>query len=164
MASVSHRQSVLFALSILFTLFVVAFPHAASAQVCAGGCLQGYSCVLDKGTGKAVCLQNCSDGSKPAADGSCLVDEIVVTAASKGPTFADFVNNTVVYFVDTYIIPLLYALAFLFFIFGMFQYFFTGGEENRQKGKAFALWGIIGMVAIFSVWGVVNVLVAALPH
>ena len=63
---------------------------------------------------------------------------------------------------DTFIIPLLYALIFLLFIFGVFRYFFTGGEENREKGKQFVVWSLIGMVAVFSVWGVVNLLLSTL--
>jgi hypothetical protein len=77
-------------------------------------------------------------------------------------TFEQVVNNGIVPFFDRYVIPLLYALMFLLFIFGMFRYFFTGGEENRAKGRAFALWSLIGMVAVFSIWGVVNVLLSTL--
>ena len=85
-------------------------------------------------------------------------------AHATAPSFADWVNNTVVGFVDGYIIPLLYALTFLLFTFGIFRYFFTGGEENREKGKAFVLWSIIGMAAIFSIWGVVRLLVSVIPQ
>ncbi|MEK7602134.1 MAG: hypothetical protein AAB472_01455 [Patescibacteria group bacterium] len=86
------------------------------------------------------------------------------SAFAATPTFEEWVNNTAVGFVDSYVIPLLYAVAFLVFMFGAFRYFFTGGEENREKGRAFLLWSIIGMVAIFSVWGVVNLLLTALPQ
>ena len=77
-------------------------------------------------------------------------------------TFADVVSGDggIVYFFDTYIIPLMYALMFLFFVFGVFRYFFTGGEENRATGRVFVLWSLIGMVAVFSVWGVVNLLLS----
>ncbi len=85
--------------------------------------------------------------------------------ASGGLTFAQVVNGKggIVDFVDTYVVPLLYVLAFLFFVAGIARYFFTGGEENRQKGKAFVLWGLVGMVAIFGVWGVVHLLLSAIP-
>lgn len=87
---------------------------------------------------------------------------IYPTHAFAAKTFAEVVNTGVVPFFDSYVIPLLYALLFLLFIFGMFRYFFTGGDENREKGKYFALWAIIGMVAVFSVWGVVNLLLNVL--
>ena len=78
-------------------------------------------------------------------------------------TFADIVNNGIVPFIDGNVIPLLYAIAFLMFTFGVFRYFFTGGEEHREKGKAFVLWGMIGFFVLFSVWGIVRVLLSAIP-
>lgn len=77
-------------------------------------------------------------------------------------TFAEVVNTGIVPFFDRFVIPLLYAILFLLFMFGMVRYFFTGGEENREKGKAFVVWALIGMVAVFSVWGVVNLLLNVL--
>lgn len=77
-------------------------------------------------------------------------------------TFADVVNTGIVPLFDHFVIPLLYAVLFLLFVFGIMRYFFTGGEENREKGKQFALWGVIGMVAVFGVWGVVNILLGLL--
>ena len=87
------------------------------------------------------------------------------THAFAAKTFAEVVSGgrgSVVWYFDTYIIPLLYAILFLLFMFGMVRYFFFGGEENREKGKAFVVWGLIGMVAVFSVWGVVNLLLNVL--
>lgn len=72
-------------------------------------------------------------------------------------TFADIVYGKIVPIFDNFIIPLLYTLAFLLFMIGMARFFFTGGEENRKKGKEFALWGIIGLFVIFSVWALVQV-------
>jgi hypothetical protein len=73
------------------------------------------------------------------------------------------VNGQIVPFVNNVIVPLLYILAFLFFVGGVAFYFFTGGEENRGKGRAFALWGLVGMVVIFGVWGIVKVLLSIIP-
>lgn len=70
---------------------------------------------------------------------------------------------SIVTLVNTSVVPLIYALAFLLFIFGMVRFFFFGGEENREKGKTFMLWGIIGFVVMFSVWGIVRLLLTALP-
>ena len=70
---------------------------------------------------------------------------------------------SIVELVNTSVVPLIYALAFLLFIFGMVRFFFFGGEENREKGKTFMLWGVIGFVVMFSVWGIVRLLLTALP-
>lgn len=78
-------------------------------------------------------------------------------------TFAQFVAS-IASLVDKAIIPLLYALAFITFLIGMVRYFFLeGGEEARQKGKVFMLWGVIGFVVIFSVWGIVRLFLGILP-
>ena len=49
---------------------------------------------------------------------------------------------TLVGIVNTAVMPLLYALAILFFFIGMTRFLFMDGEENRQKGKAFMLWSV----------------------
>lgn len=57
-------------------------------------------------------------------------------------------------------IPLLFALSFLVFIWGVFQYFIAGGsnEEKRQDGQKLILFGIIGFFVMVAVWGFVNIL------
>lgn len=83
-------------------------------------------------------------------------------AQATGASFETVVHS-IISFVDFYVIPLLYALAFLFFLFGLFLYFFTGGEENRAKARPFVVWGLAGFVVLFSVWGIVNLLISAIP-
>ena len=69
-----------------------------------------------------------------------------------GAFIIDLINNVAV--------PLVFAIAFIVFIWGIFQYFVAGGanEEQRDKGKQLAMWGIIGFVVMLSVWGIVNLL------
>ena len=59
-------------------------------------------------------------------------------------------------FINSTIIPLLMALAFLVFVYGIFLNFFSGtGDDNsekREKGKQLILWSIVGFVLIASVW------------
>lgn len=76
-------------------------------------------------------------------------------------TFAGATSKLVA-FVDDTVIPLLFVLAFLFFLIGMVRFFFSQDAENREKGKQFALWGIIGLVVMFTFWGVVNLFLAVL--
>jgi uncharacterized membrane protein YjfL (UPF0719 family) len=78
-------------------------------------------------------------------------------------SFADLVYKNIVPFIDGTLIPLLYVAALLFFLFGVLRFFFSGGEENREKGKQFAIWGIIGFVVMFSVWSLVKLLLDFLP-
>ena len=57
-------------------------------------------------------------------------------------------------------VPLLFAVSFLSFIYGVAQaYIFSHGDTTRtQKGHTFILWGIVGFAVMLSVWGLVNVL------
>lgn len=66
-----------------------------------------------------------------------------------------------IFFIDNYLVPALFAVAFIVFIFGIFQYFIAGGanEEKRDTGKKFMLWGFIGFFIMVTVWGIVNLLV-----
>ena len=61
-------------------------------------------------------------------------------------------------FVDSTLIPFIFALAFLFFLWGVFQYFIAGGAntEQRETGRKFVLWSIIAFVVMLSFWGIIN--------
>jgi len=73
-------------------------------------------------------------------------------------------TESIVTLVNESVVPLIYAIAFLMFIIGMVRYFFLEqGEEGREKGKQLMLWGLIGFVVMFSVWGIVRLLLTALP-
>ena len=67
-------------------------------------------------------------------------------------------------FIDRFLIPLLFAIAFLVFIFGVYNYFIVGGgdKEKRQEGRNYILWGVIGFVVMIAVWGIVNLLINSL--
>ncbi len=66
----------------------------------------------------------------------------------------------VISLINTVAVPLVFALAFIFFIWGVFQYFIMGGanEEARDKGKQLMLYGLIGFFVMISVWGLVRIL------
>jgi len=77
-------------------------------------------------------------------------------------TFADIVYRQLVPFVDFALIPLLYALAFVFFLIGVVRFLFSMEEEKRKEGKKFVLWALVGMVVLFSVWGIVKILLSVI--
>ena len=74
-----------------------------------------------------------------------------------------FLTN-IISFLNNTIIPLIIAIAFLFFIWNMARYFIIGGasEDNREKAKRNAFYGILAFVIIVSIWGIVNLLVVGL--
>lgn len=72
-------------------------------------------------------------------------------------SFKDWVMGTVVPLGNA-LMGLFFALGFIAFLIGIVRFFFMGGEENREKGKQFAFWGIIGFAVLFSMWGLVQLL------
>lgn len=60
-------------------------------------------------------------------------------------------------FINGVLVPFLLTLAFFMFLWGVFKYFINGGTspEERQEGAKFVLWSVIGFTVIFSVWGLV---------
>jgi len=67
-------------------------------------------------------------------------------------------------FINAFLIPFIWAIAFIVFIWGVFQYFIAGGanEEQRDKGKQLVFWGVIAFVVMTSLWGIVNLFVNTL--
>jgi hypothetical protein len=66
--------------------------------------------------------------------------------------------------INNYIVPVVFAVAFLMFLIGVYRYFIAGGasEEKVQEGQKFVLWSVIGFVIMFSIWGLVNLFINTL--
>ena len=94
-------------------------------------------------------------------DNNPLVITANAPAKPSGPTFASLVNN-LVSILSVSLVPLLYALAFLYFVAGVARFVFIGGQESREKGKNMMIYGLIGLVVIFGIWGIVNILLQTL--
>jgi hypothetical protein len=56
------------------------------------------------------------------------------------------------------VVPLLFSLATLTFIWGVYQYFINpDNETKREKGKGYMLWSLIGLFVMLSMWGIVAI-------
>ena len=64
--------------------------------------------------------------------------------------------------INNVLVPLVFAIAFLVFIWGVFQYFILSGgdKEKREEGQKLMLYGIIGFFVMVAVWGLVNILLS----
>lgn len=72
--------------------------------------------------------------------------------AGLGGKFFDVINNV--------LIPLIFALAFLWFLWGVFQYvFFQNDDSGKEAARSNMIWGVIALFIMFSVWGLVRLLV-----
>jgi len=67
-----------------------------------------------------------------------------------------FVINTI----NNILVPVIFAIAFIVFLWGAFDAFILGANngEVKEKGKNLMLWGLIGFFVMVSVWGLVNIL------
>lgn len=81
-------------------------------------------------------------------------------------TFKQFIGSSdtgIVGIINTVIVPVIFALAFLVFVWGLFKFVRDAGDEaKRAEGRQFTLWGLLGIVMLFSVWGFVNLLLSTL--
>ena len=62
----------------------------------------------------------------------------------------------VVTFINNVLIPLIFAIALLVFVWGMFKFFIYNTEEEKEKGKELAIYAIVAFVLMVSIWGIVN--------
>ena len=65
----------------------------------------------------------------------------------------------VLYVINFILVPVLFAVAFIVFLYGIAQaYIFSKGDTVKvEKGHTLILWGIVGFAVMLSVWGLVNV-------
>ena len=76
----------------------------------------------------------------------------ITNLSGAGKFVIDTINNVLV--------PVLFAVAFIVFLWGAFDTFIVGAnnEEVKEKGKNLMLWGLIGFFVMVSIWGLVNIL------
>ncbi|NCN52370.1 hypothetical protein GW943_01010 [Candidatus Parcubacteria bacterium] len=72
--------------------------------------------------------------------------------------------TNIVTFINFTLVPLIFAIAFLLFIWGVATYFIFSrdSETAKEKGRDYMIWGIAGFVIMVSVWGIVNLLSSGL--
>lgn len=66
-------------------------------------------------------------------------------------------SDGIISVINTILVPVLIAIAFIVFLWGVYKYFILGAasDESRKEGRQFVLWGVIGFVIIMSLWGLV---------
>ena len=72
-------------------------------------------------------------------------------------------TNGIITVINTILVPVLFAIALITFLWGVYKYFILGAaeEKSRTDGKQFVLWGVIGFVVILSVWALVSIVMGA---
>lgn len=69
------------------------------------------------------------------------------------------VAGTILYLINDVAVPLLFAISFIVFLYGIAQaYIFSKGDVAKvEAGHKLLLYGLIGFVVMISLWGLVNV-------
>lgn len=70
----------------------------------------------------------------------------------------------IVTFINQTLVPFVFAVSLLLFIYGVYLYFFhdRSAEDNIKNGRAYMIWAILAFVIMVSVWGIVNLLAGGL--
>lgn len=85
----------------------------------------------------------------PTSQGTCAIGE--------GSKLQDYLCYFTKIINDS-LIPLLFALGVVYFVWGVVRYVIADGEEARKKGKDIMIYGIIGLAVMLSVWGLAGIL------
>ena len=56
------------------------------------------------------------------------------------------------------VIPIIFGLAFVVFLWGMYKYISAAEEGGKEEGRNLIIYSIIGLFVMVSVWGLVKVL------
>lgn len=78
-------------------------------------------------------------------------------SATKAATFKDLVDN-IVDNLAVSVVRLVFALAFIFFFWGVVQYTVMPGAESKDKGRGYMVWGLIALTVMFSVYGIIKMI------
>ena len=82
--------------------------------------------------------------------------EIIPRAEASVQTLMNSINKVII----NPLIVLLFALAVVYFIYGLAKYLLNpDNEEVRRSSKSHMLWGIIGMFIMVSVFGIMNLII-----
>jgi len=61
------------------------------------------------------------------------------------------------------LIILLFALAVMFFLYGMFEFLSNqSDEEKKTTGKSHMIWGVIGITIMMGVFTIMNIIISTL--
>ena len=69
------------------------------------------------------------------------------------------IANQFLFLINFVLVPLLFAVAFIVFLYGVFRKYVwsRGDSEQIKEGHHLILWGVVGFVVMISLWGIVNV-------
>lgn len=80
-----------------------------------------------------------------------------VAYAAGGESLDQFISNVDKLIINPLII-LLFALALLYFLWGLYNFISNqDNEEKKSEGKQSMIWGVIGITIMMGVWTLLNI-------
>jgi len=82
------------------------------------------------------------------------------SAAGVDPSYLQGYASSILDIINGPLLAVVIALAFITFLWGVYKYFILGAssESEKKEGRSFVMWGLIGFVIIFSLWGILAVI------
>jgi len=87
-----------------------------------------------------------------------LTPAFALAATAGGVRDAQGLSDRLIYLGNLFVYILI-SLAIIYLIFGIVRYLIAGGDDAKTKGKDIIIRGIIGLAIIFSIWGLVALVV-----
>jgi hypothetical protein len=143
------KSQVILSLALALSALLPSITHAIIASDCNSLAGEVYNMKTGKCQATGTILPGSTTGTSYTPSGNGGINVSVIKRYSDG----------IISIINTVIVPVLFAVAFLMFLFGVFKYFILGATEqkSREEGRDFVLWGLIGFVVILSVWGLVSI-------
>lgn len=90
--------------------------------------------------------------------GFAALTVILLPSVTHAMVFKDLVNFILINIIERTIVPFLISLSVLAFLWGVLQYVRkgAGSEKAIEQGRNMMFYGLIGLAAIVSVWGLVR--------
>jgi predicted PurR-regulated permease PerM len=85
--------------------------------------------------------------------------EGLATGDPNAGKFGPFIT-AIIGFIDTFLLPLALAIAFIALVWGIVRFFVIGGDsdDGKTKGKQLIIYALVGFVVIFSFYGIINII------
>lgn len=166
-AYAQNKKGIL-ALALLSLSILLSFSFAAPsyAQTAGGYCDPNLAVYP---SGHDPCCPNhswvcptSSSGSSAGASSGVGINTSFSCSPSSVHDFKSLIENLVVGCFYSVTIQLLIAFSVVIFLYGVFKFISSDGED-REAGKQFIIWGIVGLFVILSVMGLVAVLEGTFP-
>lgn len=73
------------------------------------------------------------------------------------PHLADLMNY-ITCLISGSVIPLIFSLAVVLFVYGVVQYVINNEDEiKKERGRSFMIWGVIALTVMITIWGLVSI-------